>query len=173
VHANAARGRRGPRGEDAAPPPAPAARAPAAAPPAAPAALVEPTARERAADLLRLEVPAVPGALRVLRRELRPFLAELGLDPRDADGLLVATCEAATNAIEHAADPTREVVEVLARRVAPGRVRIEVRDHGTWRARGASLDRGRGSTLMQAYADVEVTPSPQGTLVALTSRSAA
>jgi hypothetical protein len=26
---------------------------------------------------------------------------------------------------------------------------------------------------MQAYADVEVTPSPQGTLVALTSRPAA
>ncbi len=174
VHANVARGRRAPRGEVAAPPPAPGPRAPATpAPPAAPTALVEPTARERAADRLRLELPAVPGALRVLRRELRPFLAEQGLGPGDADGLLVAACEAATNAIEHAEDATRDVVEVAVRRIGAGRVRVEVRDHGTWRARGASLDRGRGSTLMQAYADVEVTPSPQGTLVALTSRPAA
>jgi signal transduction histidine kinase/DNA-binding NarL/FixJ family response regulator len=167
VHANAARGRRMPeRAEPERVAPA-SPRAPAAAGP------VEPIARERTPGRLRLELPALPGALRVLRGELRPFLAGAGLAPGVADGLVVAACEAATNAIEHAADASRAVVDVVAQRVAPGRVRIEVRDHGRWRARGASLDRGRGSTLMQAYADVEVVPSAQGTLVALTSRPAA
>ena len=46
---------------------------------------------------------------------------------------------------------------------------ITVRDYGQWRERGASMDRGRGSTLMSAFADVTAVPSPTGTTVVISS----
>jgi len=75
---------------------------------------------------------------------------------------VVAACEAVTNSIEHAQGASRPVV-VLTARLAGERVRIEVRDYGRWRARGASLDRGRGSKLMEASAEIAITPSGDGT----------
>ena len=72
--------------------------------------------------------------------------------------------EAATNAIEHAQHPTEPFVDVAAE-VGGGRVVITVRDHGQWRERVPSMDRGRGSTLMSAVADIAAVPSPEGTTV--------
>ena len=80
--------------------------------------------------------------------------------------LLLAACEAATNAIEHAQDPTEPFFDVTAE-VADGAVTITVRDYGQWRERVASMDRGRGSTLMSAFADITATPSPEGTTVVI------
>ena len=47
--------------------------------------------------------------------------------------------------------------------VPSNRVEISVRDYGQWRERVASMDRGRGSTLMSAVGEIVATPSPEGT----------
>jgi anti-sigma regulatory factor (Ser/Thr protein kinase) len=102
----------------------------------------------------------------VLRRRLRSWLHAAGVDPDQAYDLLLAACEAATNAIEHAQDPTEPFFDVTAEAVG-GSVEITVRDYGQWRERVASMDRGRGSTLMSAFADITATPSPDGTTVVI------
>jgi anti-sigma regulatory factor (Ser/Thr protein kinase) len=104
----------------------------------------------------------------VLRRRLRSWLHAAGVDPDQAYDLLLAACEALTNAVEHAQDPTEPFVDVAAE-VGGGRVVITVRDHGQWRERVPSMDRGRGSTLMSAFADVTATPGPEGTTVVISS----
>ena len=80
--------------------------------------------------------------------------------------MLLAACEAATNAAEHAHHPTEPFVDVTAEASAD-RVTVTVRDNGQWRERVPSMDRGRGSTLMSAFADVTVVPSPEGTTVTI------
>jgi anti-sigma regulatory factor (Ser/Thr protein kinase) len=116
-------------------------------------------------------LPSEAAAIPVLRRRLRSWLDVSGVEPDDAYDLLLAACEAATNAIEHAQAPTEPYVEVSAAVVAGG-IRIAVRDYGQWRERTASMDRGRGGTLMSAVGDITATPSPEGTTVVITSRPA-
>jgi signal transduction histidine kinase/DNA-binding NarL/FixJ family response regulator len=116
-------------------------------------------------------LPSEAAAIPVLRRRLRSWLDVSGVEPDDAYDLLLAACEAATNAIEHAQQPTEPFFEVSAA-VLPGTIRITVRDYGQWRERTASMDRGRGGTLMSAVGDITATPSPQGTTVVITSRPA-
>jgi anti-sigma regulatory factor (Ser/Thr protein kinase) len=114
---------------------------------------------------LSSEAAAIP----VLRRGLRAWLAASDTDPDHAYDLLLAACEAATNAIEHAQEPTEPYFDVTAA-VADGRVRISVRDYGQWRERVPSMDRGRGGTLMSAVGEITATPSPDGTVVLITGR---
>ena len=118
---------------------------------------------------LSWRLPSEAAAIPVLRRRLRSWLDVSGADPDDAYDLLVAACEAATNAIEHAQDPTEPYFDVSVAAV-DGAIRIAVRDYGQWRERTASLDRGRGGTLMSAIGDITATPSPEGTTVVITSR---
>jgi anti-sigma regulatory factor (Ser/Thr protein kinase) len=73
-----------------------------------------------------------------------------------------------TNAIEHAVDPIEPFVDVSVS-AADDVVEIAVRDYGQWRERSASLDRGRGSTLMSVVGEVTATPSPEGTTVVIRS----
>ncbi|WP_231486531.1 ATP-binding protein [Candidatus Blastococcus massiliensis] len=107
----------------------------------------------------------------MLRRGLRAWLADAGAAEDQAYDLLLAACEAATNAMEHAQDPTQPYFDVSAV-VGGGRVEITVRDYGQWRERVPSMDRGRGSTLISAFADVTATPSPEGTTVVIRARLA-
>jgi anti-sigma regulatory factor (Ser/Thr protein kinase) len=95
--------------------------------------------------------------------------AEVGLDEELAYDLLLAACEAATNAVEHAQDPTEPVIDVTVE-VGLEDVVIAVRDHGHWRERVPSMDRGRGSMLMSAFAEVTATPSAEGTTVVIRAR---
>jgi signal transduction histidine kinase/CheY-like chemotaxis protein len=134
----------------------PASRPPAVAPPA-PAAEVH-------AD--RWRFPATPHAIPALRRALRRLFTAAELDENQSYDLLLAACEAATNAVEHAQDPIEPFIDVSAE-VGGGRVLITVRDHGQWRERVPSMDRGRGSTLMSAVADINAVPSPEGTTVTI------
>ncbi len=113
---------------------------------------------------LERRYPSEPASVRAVRSELRAFLASVAADDDVSFELLVATSEAATNAIEHAQDPTEPVIDVTFE--ADDRVvTITVRDHGSWRAREASMDRGRGSALMSAFGGVRVMPSRDGTTV--------
>jgi anti-sigma regulatory factor (Ser/Thr protein kinase) len=134
----------------------PASRPPAVTPPSPPARVH--------ADRWRFH--ATPQAIPALRRALRRLFTAAGMDEDQSYDLLLAACEAATNAVEHAQDPTEPFVDVTAE-VGGGRVQITVRDYGQWRERVPSMDRGRGSTLMSAFADITAVPSPEGTTVTI------
>ncbi|MFQ1002125.1 ATP-binding protein [Modestobacter sp. SSW1-42] len=146
----------------------PASRQPAtpAAPPPPPPA---PPAPPVHFDAWRF--PASPRAVPALRRALRRLLESAGLDEDQGYDLLLAACEAATNAVEHAQDPIEPFIDVTVEASATGVV-ITVRDYGQWRERGASMDRGRGSTLMSAFADISAVPSPEGTTVTIRAQRA-
>ncbi len=115
-----------------------------------------------------LRFPSSSASIPPLRRRLRSLLAGAGLDDDRAYDLVLATCEAATNAIEHAQSPSEPVITVRVD-VHDGTVEIAVHDTGQWRERTASMDRGRGSMLMSAFADVSVVPGPSGTTVTIRS----
>jgi signal transduction histidine kinase/CheY-like chemotaxis protein/anti-sigma regulatory factor (Ser/Thr protein kinase) len=114
----------------------------------------------------RWRFPSTPHAIPALRRALRRLFTAAELDEEQSYDLLLAACEAATNAVEHAQEPTEPFVDVSAE-VGGGRVVITVRDYGQWRERVPSMDRGRGSTLMSAFADITAVPSPEGTTVTI------
>jgi signal transduction histidine kinase/CheY-like chemotaxis protein len=114
-------------------------------------------------------MPSTAASIPPLRRQLRAWLESAGIDEDHAYDLLLAACEAATNAIEHAQDPTEPFVDVTAS-IGDGHVHIAVRDYGQWRERVPSMDRGRGSTLMSAIGQITATPSTEGTTVVITSR---
>ncbi|MGY1825820.1 ATP-binding protein [Blastococcus sp. SYSU DS0541] len=113
-------------------------------------------------------LPSALSSIPVVRRRLRSLLADAGVGEEQSYDLLLAACEAASNAIEHAQHPTEPVIEVTAV-VEDSVVEITVRDHGQWRERVPSMDRGRGSTIMSAVAEVTAVPSPEGTTVRIRS----
>jgi anti-sigma regulatory factor (Ser/Thr protein kinase) len=93
----------------------------------------------------------------------------MDVDPDIVQDLLLAASEAVNNAVEHAQRPTRSEVRVRLR-VADDTVRISVRDFGTWRDRRPAMDRGRGATLMNAYGDVRMVSTTEGTTVTIERR---
>jgi GAF domain-containing protein/anti-sigma regulatory factor (Ser/Thr protein kinase) len=121
---------------------------------------------------LRLTLPADPNVLASMRQVLRQWLAERGAAEDDAYDVLVATTEAAANAVEHAYGPGDATFGVEARSGAHGEIAVTVRDHGAWRPpRGHN--RGRGTLLMQELMDdFEVTTGESGTEVRMSKRLA-
>lgn len=117
-------------------------------------------------------LPSTDVSVRSLRHGLRVFLDDTGLAPDDLSDLLLAACEAATNAIEHAQQPSEPFFDVLFE-VEDGQVTIVVRDHGTWRDGPTGPFRGRGLQMMSALADTTVTSLPHGTTVTMRSAVAA
>ena len=105
-------------------------------------------------------VPAV-------RRALRLFLTQAPLPARDVDDLVLAACEAATNAIEHALGSTELFFDVRAEIDGPG-VQIVIRDYGRWSsAMPTPGDRGRGLRMMTMLTAVSLISGPLGTSVTL------
>jgi len=117
-------------------------------------------------------LPAVAAELAALRRRLTGWLAEQGIDPPLCNNILVATGEAAVNAIEHGSrlDPARTFsVEAF---IGDDAITVGVSDTGQWHADSAasrrSGKRGLGLTLMHGMADhVETARSARGTTVTL------
>ncbi|SFT61796.1 Signal transduction histidine kinase [Geodermatophilus amargosae] len=112
--------------------------------------------------------PSRASSIPALRRRLRALLDGAGLDGDRVYDLVLAACEAATNAVEHAQDPGEPVVDVRVT-LDDGAVEIAVRDHGQWKERTSSMDRGRGSMLMSAFAEITAVPGPAGTTVTIRS----
>lgn len=122
---------------------------------------------DASAGTFSLELPTDPAQLAVLRNELRPWLRSQGLDEGAAHDVLVATGEAASNAIEHPRDPRNAVFRVEGR-LDEGELVIRVSDSGSWREPLLPSARGRGLTFMrQLVSDVEVVESDGGTAVVL------
>jgi serine phosphatase RsbU (regulator of sigma subunit)/anti-sigma regulatory factor (Ser/Thr protein kinase) len=118
---------------------------------------------------LDFEVAAEPGALAELRRRLHAWLAQSGAAEEEAYDIVLATCEAAANAVEHAYGPAEARFRVRARLEA-GEVTVEVRDRGAWRDQ-RDPRRGRGLAVMRELMDdVSVNSDDEGTNVRLRRR---
>ncbi|MEU5962418.1 ATP-binding protein [Micromonospora parva] len=115
--------------------------------------------------------PSEPTSAAALRRDVRGALGELDVDPDVLEDLLLAASEAMNNAVEHAQRPSRPEVRVRVQ-LGGGLVRISVRDFGTWRDRRPAMDRGRGALLMNAYGDVRLVSTAEGTTVTIERRLA-
>ncbi|MGQ7295332.1 SpoIIE family protein phosphatase [Quadrisphaera sp. KR29] len=112
----------------------------------------------------RLVHPADFAEASRVRSELRRLLRGARVPEAVEADLLLAASEAFNNAVEHAVDPSRPEVEVSLRTSA-SEVVLQVRDHGRWRPRRSSMDRGHGSALMSAAGEVHIDPGPDGTTV--------
>ena len=118
--------------------------------------------------------PARAGALTLIRREVRRWLAPLEVMPDAEADLVLAVNEAAANAIDHAyrtGDDTgddRAVVEVFFW-TEPEAVFIEVVDHGRWRPPDPHAGGlGLGIEIMQRLAEaVLIRHDGRGTRVLL------
>jgi len=102
--------------------------------------------------------------LRGLRRELREWLLRNHVAEDSRDEIILATHEAAANAIEHAQIGS----EVTIRGVRKlSKVVIVVTNTGEWaRPRSPDEARGRGLDLMkQLMTDLEIQAKPQRTVV--------
>lgn len=105
----------------------------------------------------------------MLRRGLRAFLQGTWLSGEQVYDLLLAACEAASNAIEHAQHP-REPFFAVRGELDDDRVSIVVRDFGQWREAVGNSHRGRGLGMMQVLAEASFVVGSEGTTVTLRSR---
>ncbi|MEU4717572.1 ATP-binding protein, partial [Micromonospora purpureochromogenes] len=113
--------------------------------------------------------PSEAASASAMRRDVRTSLEGLRVHPDVVQDLLVAASEAFNNAVEHAQQPTRPEVRVRLQ-VGADTARLTVRDFGTWRDRRSAMDRGRGATLMNAFADVRLMSTASGTTVTIERR---
>ncbi|WP_433133327.1 ATP-binding protein [Micromonospora sp. CA-240977] len=137
----------------------------------APALAQAPTDRSGLGDILDVDwtYPSAPTSAAAMRRDVRLTLDDLDVDPDVLEDLLLAGSEAMNNAVEHAQRPSRPEVRVRLQ-VGGGLIRISVRDFGTWRDRRPAMDRGRGALLMNAYGDVRLVSTAEGTTVTIERR---
>jgi anti-sigma regulatory factor (Ser/Thr protein kinase) len=106
-----------------------------------------------------------------LRRELSAFLDPSGVSADEFYDLILAVCEAATNAVEHAQHPAEPFFDVSAE-TDDGKVTIVVQDHGQWLQPTSSPYRGRGLAMMRVLADTIVAPGTYGTTVTIRNHTA-
>ena len=114
---------------------------------------------------------SVVSSLPSLRRELSALLATSGLSEDESYDLLLSVSEAASNAVEHAQDPSEPFFDVLAD-IDGGTVTVTVTDHGRWLPPTASAFRGRGLAMMRMLSDTTVTTGGGGTRVTIRSLGA-
>ncbi|WP_459546901.1 SpoIIE family protein phosphatase [Nocardia sp. X0981] len=118
---------------------------------------------------LRLDVPARPDRLAMLRRTLTAWLSAAAVPHNLTADLVAATNEACSNSIEHAYPERTGETErvVLTAECVGGRVVIETTDTGTWRPRPADPGpRGRGIDMMRALTEeLEIDHAGPGTRV--------
>jgi serine phosphatase RsbU (regulator of sigma subunit)/anti-sigma regulatory factor (Ser/Thr protein kinase) len=114
---------------------------------------------------LDLRVPAEPGAMDMIRDAMRTWLGGAPIGRADAEDVVLATWEACANAIEHAVEPTDRTLTLRAS-LKDSRIRIVVRDTGTWAPHSTRPDRGLGLRLMRGLSSsVDIVQSGEGTTV--------
>ena len=118
---------------------------------------------------LRLELPAEPAQLRVLRRALERWAAEASLAPDTTEDLQLTLGEAAANAVEHAYADGERAGRVLVGLDpgSDGSLTVTVTDNGSWRPVAADPGfRGRGLQMISTLAvDVDLDAGPEGTVL--------
>jgi anti-sigma regulatory factor (Ser/Thr protein kinase) len=119
-------------------------------------------------DDLILVLPSTQHGLVEMREVLRAWLARGNVDPGIAAEAVLAVWEAGANAVEHAQHPSQSSFRLRATLDDAGRMRIEVRDSGSWKTGPGTAERGLGLGLMRSFMDtVEVSPSDDGTAVVM------
>jgi anti-sigma regulatory factor (Ser/Thr protein kinase) len=112
-------------------------------------------------------VPAEPQSLVQLRSELEIWLAQAGIPEQAAFEAVAAASEAASNAIEHAQEPTQPFVDVRADR-AGDVLKVTVRDYGHWRPPRFDSDRNHGLLLIDSLMTrVAIDRAEGGTTIAM------
>jgi serine/threonine-protein kinase RsbW len=102
--------------------------------------------------------------LRGMRRDLATWLGKVGVPDEIRDEVILATHEAAANAIEHADLDTEVTVRMLE---SDGKIIVHVLNRGQWRPpRSAEEMRGRGLSLIeQLMSDVDIQATRGCTMV--------
>jgi len=115
---------------------------------------------------LRMWLRADPRVLADVRRALRRWLRDRGADERSSNEIVLAVCEACTNAIEHAYSPAPAHFELRAR--ADGELlEIVVTDSGQWRPPHGE-HRGRGLKIIDdAMDEVQLNTNERGTRIVM------
>ena len=128
--------------------------------------------REAAGERLIVRLPAEANSLGPLRERLRRWLLAAGMDRAEAGDILLATGEAASNAVEHPLEPSPPAIVVTLSNGPAGETSIVIRDHGHWDAEPSAPHRGRGMQIMQAVSDGEIAidRTAQGTTVTIRHR---
>ena len=124
---------------------------------------------EPVTDRFEFELPAQPESLSSVRGLVRRWLRQTGSTEQEIAEVTTACGEACANAIEHAGAGSSSSFELEGKLDGSG-VEVVVRDFGVWRPERDD-DHGRGLGLMNTLMDVvEVTPSPEGTVVRMQRR---
>jgi anti-sigma regulatory factor (Ser/Thr protein kinase) len=112
-------------------------------------------------------VPAEPHALVRLRGELEGWLVAAGISRQKAFDAVAAASEAASNAIEHAQEPSQPFVDVEADRTG-NVLKVTVRDYGHWRQPRFDSDRNHGLLLIDSLMTrVAIDRAAAGTTIAM------
>ena len=123
---------------------------------------------EPVAEELRLDLPAKPESVATGRFELRRWLAHHAVHETAAADVVLATCEAISNAIVHGYGGASGSVRTRVR-LEGAEVVVEVSDTGRWRDRPS--ESGRGLELMHQLMHTDVATGPLGTTVTLRHRA--
>jgi len=117
---------------------------------------------------LHRTIPADPMQIALLRKDVRGWLTAHDVAPECVQAVLLATSEAAGNAVEHGyRDNPRGIVEVSAT-ISDEAIEVRVADHGVWVAGPGELARGRGLQLIRQVMDeVDIVHGPLGTTVTM------
>lgn len=115
---------------------------------------------------LHLEATPDVAQLATIRRRLRSWLAEAGLDGELATDTVMAANEACTNSIEHGITAPTGLVRLVAAATAT-ELTLTVSDTGAWKPpQTGSEQRGRGITMMRAVVDsLSIEHDAEGTVV--------
>lgn len=109
-------------------------------------------------------------ALASLRHALTDWLGRARLEEGDRANVLLATHEAAANALEHGASSEPVVVYAW---IVDSLVTVEIRDRGRWKVQSfTDEERGRGLILIENLVSaVEICTDDRGTLLRLLYRT--
>ncbi|WHT22949.1 SpoIIE family protein phosphatase [Crossiella sp. CA-258035] len=112
-------------------------------------------------------VPAEPGQLSLLRRQIARWAVRAAVPAELLDDIQLVVGEAAANAVEHAYPKGKGEFDYQLARTADGAVLGQVVDHGAWRPKPADRGyRGRGLELIQELSDeASIESSAEGTTV--------
>ncbi len=121
---------------------------------------------------LEVTIPADPLHLAPARAALREWLTAAGIDPDQAQDVLVAAGEAVTNAIEHGYRHTAGGTITLHATSEVDLLHLTITDTGSWKPKQSGYThRGRGIQIMRALMeDVSIVPQDTGTTVRLSTR---